>query len=299
MPTVPDRSFPKARSLHNAPWPVVLDAFLAAGVDSENTRKAYRRNITAAFTTMRVRSLQGVTGLTLARYRAGLVADGRSPAAHAQVLASLRSFLRWAGLFGAHRVRQEVVAAALKIPRVTVRRPYQVLSPAEEKALVAAAASTRDRAILAVLLGSGLRAAEVSALDVGDILRTPDGPALYVHSGKGRRDRTVPVAGTIDRTIRRYVAETEDLRGQGGPLFLADDNGTASRGHHRLSARSIAIMLSHAADRAGIIGKSVSPHALRHTFASRSFRKSRDLVAVSRLLGHAGVATTERYCAAE
>lgn len=296
MKPAANRSFPATRSLRTAPPLVVLEAFLASAVDSDNTRKAYRRNISAALASMRCRSLRGLTGLTLARFRAELVTDGHSSAAHAQVLASLRSFLRWSAVLGAHRLRMEVVEAALKIPRVTVRRPYQTLSPAEANALIRAAGSPRDRAIIGVLLGTGLRASEVAGLHIGDLVSTQAGPALYVRNGKGRRNRSVPVSRSVERAVRRYMAQTAMLRQQSGPLFLADDNGTATRGQHRLSPRSIAIMLAKVAHRAGIAGKSVSPHALRRSYATRSLGQTGDVFVVSRLLGHTSIATTQRYC---
>jgi site-specific recombinase XerD len=283
-------------ALKGGSWPAILDAFLAASVDSDNTRQAYRRRIREALVSMRVRSLATLTGAQLADYRAHLIADGRGAATHAQALAALRSFLRWSGTFGAHGLRPEVIAAALRIPRMKIARPYQTVGEKEIRKLLKAAGSARNRAIIGILLGCGLRVAEVSALDVAELIEEQGGMLLYVRQGKGRRDRTVPVGRDVVGLIRVYLKETGRTIRTTGPLFLTHDNGAGSREKRHLSARSVGIMLAHVVRRAGIDGKRISPHSLRHSFAIRALRRGGNFMAVSKLLGHASIATTQRYC---
>ncbi len=95
---------------------------------------------------------------------------------------------------GAHGLSSDVVDAALRTARATVRRPYQVLSEPEVATVLQAADNPRDAALLAVLLGAGLRVSESSGLDVADVVVDQDGDtALYVRQGKGRKDRVVPI----------------------------------------------------------------------------------------------------------
>ncbi len=282
-----------ATALEGGSWQAILDAFLAANVDSNNTRQAYRRRIREALASMRVRSLAAVTGAQLADYRARLIADGRGPATHAQALAAVRSFLRWSGTFGAHGLRPEVIAAALRIPRMKIQRPYQTVDEGEIRKLLKAAGSARNQAIIGILLGCGLRVAEVSALDAADLIEEQGGMLLYIRQGKGRRDRTVPVGRDVVRLIRAYLKETGRTIRSVGPIFLTHDNGADTRAKRRLSARSIGIMLTRIVRRAGIDGKRISPHSLRHSFAIRALRHGGNVVAVSKLLGHASIATTQ------
>jgi hypothetical protein len=137
------------------PRRVVVDAFLAAGVDCAHTRRAYARHLADALTVMDDATLAELSGADLAHHRA-LVDAGLSPASQGQALAALHSCLRWSGAMGAHRLSGDVVATALRTPRAVVRRPYTVASEAEIARLFAVAATPRDRAILGVLLGAGL-----------------------------------------------------------------------------------------------------------------------------------------------
>ena len=103
----------------------------------------------------------------------------------------------------------EVITAALRTPRADVRQPYVVLSEPELAALLQSADNGRDRALLAVLAGAGLRVAETVALDVRDVLEDGDGRhALYVREGKGRRSRTVPVQEDVASFIRAHLVQS-------------------------------------------------------------------------------------------
>lgn len=192
-----------------APRSTAVDLYLSAAVDAAHTRRAYRRHLAAAGEALGFPQLDELAGTDLAHYRAAILADGRGPASHSQALAALRAFLAWVGTFGAHQLAAGVLAAALRSPRADVRRPYTVLSPAELAALLAAAPTLRDRALLSVLLGSGLRVGEAAALDVADLIEDDQGAALLaVRSGKATaaaRCRSAP-------SWRRYCAATSPRR---------------------------------------------------------------------------------------
>jgi integrase len=150
--------------------------------------------------------------------------------------------------------------------------------------------------LLAVLLGAGLRAAEVVGLDVSDLHDDPEGGlVIAVRQGKGRRDRQVPVQPEVSRLLLAYLAETSRHLGDTGPLFRAHDRGAAERERARLSTRAVGYLVRRSLERAGLAAKAISPHALRHTFAIRALRAGGNLIALQRLLGHASVTTTQRY----
>jgi site-specific recombinase XerD len=275
-------------------WNELLALFLASAVDSPHTRHAYRRYIAAAPSSLGGSRLKGITGIALAKYRACLLADGRGDASHAQALAAMRAFLTWAAAIGLHSLTRDAIGTALKLPRVSRSRPPRVLRESEIARFLAAASSSRDRALLGVLIGCGLRAAEVASLDARDVVKGPDGrAALYVRRGKGRKDRVVPLGKDVERPIRKYLAEAERPDGDSGPLFRSHDRGAQGRESRRISTRSVGLIVAKAAAN---VDTSVSPHSLRHSFALRVLRRGGSAVAVARLLGHANLTTTQRYC---
>ncbi len=156
-----------------AGWPHVLDAFLNT-LDSAATKREYRRDVESAMAVLG--DLEAFTAVALTEYRDRWVSrmnqssrDHLSPSSVTRHLAAMRSFLRFARLTGQTNLPDEVIRFALKSPRVTVLKPYQVLSEEEKTRLVAAAeASPRDRVLLSFVLATGLRASEVCALQVRD-----------------------------------------------------------------------------------------------------------------------------------
>jgi site-specific recombinase XerD len=282
------------------PWEEAIAAYLDAACDSEHTRRAYRRHLRAVadgFAGGGIASVAALTGAHLAAYRAWIMQPGRglSPASQAQALAALRSFLKWLAPLGGHHLPAEAIATALRTPRTTVIKPYVTLAEPEVAALLAAADTERDRALLGVLVGAGLRAAEAAGLDLGDVREDGEGgTALHVRQGKGRKDRVVPIRADVAALIRAYLRATGRRLGDDGPLFRAHDRG-ASRRRARLSTRSVGAVVARCCTRAGIDAKAISPHSLRHTMAIRALRAGANVVAVSKLLGHASVTTTQKY----
>jgi integrase/recombinase XerD len=277
-------------------WCTVASAYLDTATDSPESRRAYRRALQRAFTHCRVQTVAQLTGAMLAAYRANITSSKLSPASQSQALAALRSFLAWAGAMGAHRLASDVIRTALRTPRATVRTPYQVLSEPEIADVLQATTTARDKALLAVLLGAGLRAAETVGLDVADVLSDQDGgTALFIRQGKGRKDRTVPVQPEVAHLIRTYLAATGRRLGDSGPLFRAHDRAASKRPRGRLSTRAVGYMVRKTTQVAAIHAKRISPHSLRHTYAIRALRVEGNVVKVAKLLGHASVTTTGRY----
>ena len=294
--SLPAPALPALALTTTTSWDSVVEAYLDAAIDSPHTRRAYGRHLRNAFAVFGVAMVNELTGTDLARYRAAVVSSDRAPGSQAQALAAFRSFLTWSRTLGAHRLSSDVIRTALKTPKAVVRRPYRTLAESDIATVLAMASTARDRALLAVLLGAGLRAAEVVGLDVTDLHDDPDGGlVIAVRRGKGRKDRQVPIQPDVSQLLLTYLAETGRRLGDPGPLFRAHDHGAARRERARLSTRAVGYLVRQAIARGGLTAKAISPHALRHTFAIRSLRAGGNLIAVQKLLGHSSVATTQRY----
>ena len=179
--------------------------------------------------------------------------------------------------------------AGLKSPKI-VSRVSEPLSVDEVERLFAAVpehgfAHIRDRAILAILYGCGLRVGEALGLDAGQI-HMDEG---YVRvRGKGSRERLVPVGPKAAEALQRYLAARRDRFGEiSGALFL-------SRSGTRLKKGGYGQRLKRYADRAGIT-KRVHPHILRHCFSVHLLSGGANVRALQLLLGHASLATTQKY----
>jgi integrase/recombinase XerC len=146
----------------------------------------------------------------------------------------------------------------------------------------------RNRAIFEMLYSSGIRVSELAGLNISDL----DFSAAVVRvSGKGNRERIVPVGQKALAALNAYRIRLQKKTGSptisAGPLFL-------NRFHKRLSPRSIARILKKLVDTVGLLTP-VSPHALRHTFATHMLDAGADLRAVQELLGHKSLSTTQKY----
>ncbi len=273
-----------------------LEAFLSTAVDSEHTRRAYRRHILEAFRLMGLTSLAEMTAEHLVRYRKILMADGRGPATHAQALSALRSFLGWCFDMGGLAFPLRVAERLLRVPRADVVRPYQTCTRGEADRLIDAALSLRDRALVLVMLGSGIRVSEVQGLDCSDLVEVDGEPVLWVRKGKGNKDRLVPITEEVSEAIQHYLAAGDRKVGDHGPMFLAEDRGAKARENQRLSTFGIRYVLKGRVNFAAI-AKRITPHALRHTFGMEFQRNSGDLNKTAKVLGHATLVPTLRYTA--
>lgn len=271
-----------------------LEAYLATAVDSLHTRRAYRRHIKDAFRTM---DLSGVAPLTpehLVHYRGVLMEDGRGAATHAQALSALRSFLGWVADMNGLRFPLRMAERLLRVPKADVVRPYVTCTRAEVERLVESAVNFRDKALILVMLGGGLRVSEVEGLNCSDLVEVDGAPVLWVRKGKGNKDRLVPITDEVSLAIHRYLANEGRCVGDPRPLFLAEDRGVEARDTPRLSHYGIRKIL-HAIVRDAIIAKRVTPHALRHTFGMEFQRKGGDLNKTAKVMGHATLRPTLRY----
>jgi site-specific recombinase XerD len=206
-------------------------------------------------------------------------------------LIALRSFLRYCA-------RREMVAMpADKIELARTKRPQVTfLTPEELERLagqpdISSALGARDRAIIELLFSSGLRVSELVGLDRDHInLKRRE----FMVRGKGQKDRPIFISQEAADWIDKYLEKRQD---NSKPLFIrysgtkqVDNTGN----FHRLTARSVQRMVARYALLAGIT-KHVSPHTLRHSFATDLLMNGADLRSVQAMLGHSNISTTQIY----
>ena len=211
-----------------------------------------------------------------------------APSTVARKTSALRQFY---GFLVDDGVRQDDPSAAL--PRPAARRPLpkilshdeieRLFALAEEEASAERPDKVRQLALLEMLYGSGLRASELVALPLAAVPR--DAPLLTV-TGKGSQQRMVPVSGRARQALGRWLA----VRGEDASPFLFP-----SRGGKHITRIRLYQLVKELAARAGIDPKRVSPHVLRHAFATHLLEGGADLRVLQTLLGHADIATTQIY----
>lgn len=281
----------------SSPIEETIESFLGSQIPKKTTARGYRRHLLHAAGMMALERLEEAQPVHLVSYRRYLLADGRGTATHAQALIALRSFLTWGAAMRGHDIPMDQALYLLKVPKVYVITPHETLNQEEIRRVLEKAQQSgpRDHALMVVALGSGVRVAELVALDIRDIRHDGgDGTMIHVRQGKGGKDRMIPVRPEVRHSVEAYLKATGRKRGDAGPLFLSEDRAMGSRDHWRLTTRSATRIVKACAEMAGI-EKRISPHALRHTFAFASYLYCKNLMAVSKLLGHATITTTQRY----
>jgi integrase/recombinase XerC len=215
-------------------------------------------------------------------YLAHLHRQGLDPVSVARHVSALRSWFRFLLRRG---VVKRNVARDVRSPRLPRKLvsflPVDEAMPMVDARGLSGAARARDVAILELLYASGLRVSELVGLDLDAV----DGETMTVRVlGKGSKERVVPFGGAAARALEAYRGSRPLTR---GPLFVNARGG-------RLSARSVQDIVKRAARAAGITRR-VSPHTLRHTFATHLLDGGADLRMVQDLLGHSRLSTTQRY----
>jgi integrase/recombinase XerC/integrase/recombinase XerD len=285
------------RPVHSEAWTEALrlfDADLRRRGMAEKTRRAYGLDLGqfALWCTGQAIEPVQVTPRTLRRY-AALLSDRRNVAATvARKLASLRAFYR---VLREHGLLAQNPADLMPAPKRPASLP-KVLRPDEMATLLdriptSTPLEVRDRAIFEVAYACGLRAEELVDLDVASV--GFDGEELRVE-GKGAKTRIVPAGESALRALARYLERARPALvtdGREQALFLSKSGRRLSTSDVR---RRLRVWARHAAVQGG-----VSPHALRHSFATHLLEGGADLRAIQELLGHASISTTQIYTRVE
>jgi integrase/recombinase XerC len=264
---------------------------------SPHTCLAYRRDL-AHFLAFLAGHRGGAVGLAdlgalaTADFRAWLAARaaaGLKRTSTARALSTLRGFFRWLKRRG---LADNLALASLRTPKVPKAVP-KALSAAEAEEVVTTIAELsdddwigkRDTAVMLLLYGCGLRIGEALGLTRGMAPRR--GQEALVVTGKGNKQRMVPLLPVVTAAIADYLAACPFAQQKDAPLFLGKRGGplTARRVQQRMQ------------DLRSLLGlpESATPHALRHSFATHLLAAGGDLRAIQELLGHASLASTQRY----
>ncbi len=257
---------------------------------SEHTVAAYVRDLErlVAYARSIGKSLADLEYADLLGFSGTLVEHGYRLSTMMRILATVRSFYRFLHEIGWISVNP---AALLRLPRREHTLP-EVLSEDELRQLLSVIPEhrpigLRDRAILRMLYGTGMRVSELVRLDIDDLDFVAGRVACR---GKGGRFRWIPMGARATRDVRRYLQEVR-------PKWVRDPRERAlfiNRSGRRITRVGVWMRVRYWAQRAGL-SRSVYPHRLRHTFATHLVQRGADLRAVQLLLGHARIATTEIY----
>ena len=265
---------------------------------SQNTSQAYQRDL-AAFIKFITGHLAGpptladLSQLRTADFRAWLAhraASGVARSSTARALSVVRSFFRWSARNG---ICTNVAVETIRTPRQPRAIPKPLSTENALKVVTANAAdgetwlNFRDRALFTLLYGCGLRISE--ALDLNQ--RHSRSSDFLVISGKGNKQRMVPVLPAVWDAIGEYLDRCPHSREPDAPLFYGTRGGRLAAGVVQRRLRCLRRELN--------LPETATPHALRHSFATHLLAGGGDLRAIQELLGHASLSTTQRYTAVD
>lgn len=267
---------------------------------SAHTVAAYRRDLAGYLAWLEshdVVDTDGVTTELVTRFAAERAASDPPPASTslARLQSAVRSFHRFLAREG---IAAEDPTSRLRPPKAPMRLPkalpvddvirlLDAAGPAPEDAAPGELIGLRDRALLELLYATGARVSEIVDLDVDDLRH---GEVLRVR-GKGSKERVVPVGSYARASVDAYLTRARpelSRRGRATPRAFLGARGAP------LSRQSAWLVIQQAAERANITAH-VSPHTLRHSFATHLLQGGADVRVVQELLGHASVATTQIY----
>jgi integrase/recombinase XerD len=268
---------------------------------AKNTIAAYRRDLSSYLLFLQKTNISQpfeITEATVSEYLLSIADSG--------ILASNSVARMLAGVRGLHKfwlfesITEGDPSARIKPPKLPKRLPKAISTfevekliemsgpdPEIEDATALDMARVRNRAILELLYATGARISELTALNLDDLLD----PTMIRLFGKGSKERVVPVGSYAQRALAAYLVRSRPAlisKGRGTPALFLNQRGT------RLSRQSAWQIISDAAEQAKLSGE-ISPHTLRHSFATHLLEGGADVRVVQELLGHSSVATTQIY----
>ncbi|NLB17508.1 MAG: site-specific tyrosine recombinase XerD, partial [Syntrophomonadaceae bacterium] len=256
---------------------------------SDNTLEAYNRDLEKFLAYLRVHKIEQPKDIKrpdILGFLSSLLDEGVAFSTSARHLSSIKSFFRFLTMEGYITLNP---ADLLETPRINRKLP-DVLTVEEIDRLfanpnVVSLLGLRDRAMLELMYATGLRVSELLSLDVDDI----NFSAGYVRCvGKGRKERIVPVGKTASFWVERYISRSRQkmLKGQMNRILFVNARG------NKMTRQGFWKILNKHVDETGIT-KEVTPHTLRHSFATHLLENGADLRSVQEMLGHADIGTTQ------
>ena len=265
---------------------------------AQNTLAAYQRDLSAYADFLKVKGMGAATAKAehIRNYLASLDGEGIKASSAARKLSAIRQFHNF--LYG-EGILRENPATAIDAPRL--RRPLpKVLTPEDVTRLMGVAETRIGRlkgkarlkaqrlyCLLELIYATGLRVSELVGLKKQAVAK---GPQFILVKGKGGRERMVPVSKTACAVVEAYLAALRAESDADTPWLFPShgDQGHLTRQHFALELKALGAEAGLGADR-------ISPHVLRHAFASHLLAGGADLRAVQQMLGHADIATTQIY----
>jgi integrase/recombinase XerC len=282
------------RAEKQTPAVQALEGFLQALAQrnaSAHTVKAYRTDLAEFASFVGPEELRAIDHLLIRAFLSQLYERGLSKASVARSLSSIRSFFKWMGRERKIESNPALLVAAPKLPKKLPRVPTmeEVNSVLDAQMPEQASFAARDRLILELLYGCGIRNSELTGINLEDMhLRQ----GLILVRGKGRKERLVPFGDAAQQALAEYLpqrAQTlEQCRKAAECALLINLRGG------RLTTRSVGRIVKAIAV-AGGLPSEVHPHTLRHAFGTHMLEEGADLRAIQNLLGHERLSTTQRY----
>ncbi len=311
-PVVPSQSTEGQDASLNSALAPLIDAYLHVLAHergaSAHTLRAYTRELhgfAAWFATAisRELSVERIEHTHIRAYLGALDERGLSRASAARALAAIRSWFKWLARAGYIEQNAASLVATPRLPKHLPRVPSieQLNRAVDSVSDDAASWPARDRAILELLYGCGIRNAELTGLNLDDIQWSNE--AILIR-GKGQKQRLVPLGDAAAVALRAYLAErAARLAAVESPQDAAPEalflnlrlRGLQSPGNQaRLTTRSVGRIVKRIAILRGL-SADVHPHTLRHAFGTHLLEEGADLRAIQELLGHERLSTTQRY----
>jgi integrase/recombinase XerC len=257
---------------------------------SAHTIKAYAGDLDSFAAYVGSRDWKRIDHVAIRGFLSHLYERGLSKTSVARSLAAVRSLYRWLAQEGVVEQNPAKLVSTPKIPKKLPRVPTieEVNSVLDGQMPEAAAFPERDRLLLELLYGCGIRNSELVGINLEDV--RPSAEAILIR-GKGKKERYVPFGGTAAPALALYLPERQKLLAtthKHTPALLINQRGG------RLTTRSVGRIVKKIAVAKGL-SPDVHPHTLRHAFGTHMLEEGADLRAIQELLGHERLSTTQRY----
>ena len=261
-----------------------LDYLRAERAVSPHTLKAYTQDL-KEFDAFVDKKPKNIDNLDIRTFLASLYHRNLKKSSISRKLASIRSFFKYLHREGYVKSNPAKLVSSPKVPKnlpkfLTIDEVFSLVETPKGETFK----PTRDRAIIELLYSCGLRVSELTSLDISDL----DIKETIIRvKGKGRKERIMPIGTKAMEAIKNYLPERISLKKKSPGLFLNNRGG-------RLTQRSVRRILVHYSRMINLTGD-LSPHTLRHTFATHLLHEGADLRSIQELLGHSSLSTTQKY----
>ena len=257
---------------------------------SAHTIKAYRTDLEEFSAYVGPQGWADIDHVLIRSYLSSLYERGLSKTSVARALAALRSLYRWLAQEGVVEQNPAKLVATPKLPKKLPRVPTieEVNTVLDEQMPDSSAFAERDRVILELLYGCGIRNSELIGINLDDIRWSNE---IILVRGKGKKERYVPFGESAADAVRAYLPRRQQVIGKARgseKALLLNLRGS------RLTTRSVGRIVKQIAVSKGL-SPDVHPHTLRHAFGTHMLEEGADLRAIQEMLGHERLATTQRY----